>query len=78
MDDSNESWAKQTRGAATLATDAESGQPGDSRRCSLYALEAMLKRGVIGQTDYTGAKEGDRGGLTLTPRPLEPDETRSP
>ena len=39
-------------GAASADADSESGDPGESRRRSLFALEAMLKRGLISREDY--------------------------
>jgi hypothetical protein len=50
--------------AAAVETDAESGDPGDNRRRALFALEAMLKRGLIGRADYEarrGAIEAGQG-----------------
>lgn len=38
--------------AADSAADSESGDPGESRRRSLFALDAMLKRGLISREDY--------------------------
>ena len=39
--------------AAAAVTDAESGtEEADSSRRSLYALEVMLKRGLIDQAEY--------------------------
>lgn len=43
-------------GAATSTADSESGDPGDSRRRSLFALDAMLKRGLISHEDYEARK----------------------
>ncbi len=44
-------------GAASLAADAESGDPGDTRRRSLYALDAMLKRGLIDRETYAARRK---------------------
>ena len=38
--------------AAAEITDAESGTEEDSSRRSLYALDVMLKRGLIDQAEY--------------------------
>ncbi|HLG86434.1 MAG TPA: hypothetical protein VKZ79_04475 [Alphaproteobacteria bacterium] len=45
---SNSKWP----GAANSDTDSESGDPGESRRRSLFALDAMLKRGLISREEY--------------------------
>ncbi len=39
-------------GAASSDADSESGTPGESRRRSLFALDAMLKRGLISREEY--------------------------
>ena len=57
MNDSNESRATPRPAAATIATDSESGQERESRRRSLFALDAMLKRGLISRTDYEARKK---------------------
>jgi len=49
-------------GAASSAADSESGDPGDSRRRSLFALDAMLKRGLISRQDYEARKRAIESG----------------
>lgn len=53
MNDSSES----RQGAAPAKADAESGNAGDSRRRALFALDAMLKRGLISPEDYATRKK---------------------
>jgi hypothetical protein len=57
MNDLDKAGPSQRPGAASTEADAESGQPGDSRRRALYALEVMHKRGLIGQADYEARKK---------------------
>ena len=49
-------------GAAQTETDSESGNAGDSRRRSLFALDAMLKRGLISPEDYDRRKQAIEAG----------------
>jgi len=49
-------------GAAQAETDSESGNEGDSRRRSLFALDAMLKRGLISPEDYARRRKAIESG----------------
>ena len=49
-------------GAAGFGTDSESGDAGDSRRRSLFALDAMLKRGLITPEDYEARRKAIEAG----------------
>jgi hypothetical protein len=49
-------------GVAASETDSESGDSGDSLRRSLYALDAMLKRGLISPEDYAARRKAIEAG----------------
>ena len=52
-------------GAATSDADSECGDPGESHRRSLFALDAMLKRGLISRKEYEARRlaiESEEGG----------------
>jgi len=49
-------------GAASSAADSESGDSGGSRQRSLFALDAMLKRGLISRQDYEARKRAIESG----------------
>ena len=53
-------------GAATSDADSESGDPGESRRRSLFALDAMLKRGLISREEHEARRRAIESGDSET------------
>lgn len=53
---------KPPTGVTSPATDSETGDPGDSRRRSLFALDAMLKRGLIPRAEYERRRKAIEAG----------------